>query len=238
MNDAFLPIDELVAEWLDRAGVAMPPVDVRQVARRLQLKVVCDDRQSGRARMVRMGCPGSDSGVSIFVRREARGERLQWSIAHEIGEAFAAEAFGRLDWDARGAAPGLRERVANQIANRLLLPTAWFRRDLESCQRDLFPLKAIYRTASYELIARRLLDFPPYSITAIFDQGELTRRMGNLPSRLPPLMACESAAQREAFRSGECADCSGGRFSCRAWAIHERDWKREIIRTEYLECEG
>jgi hypothetical protein len=237
MNDASNCLDELVAELLESARVGAPPVDARQIARELKLTVARDDGQSGRARIVRRARRNGSASVAILVRNDPRVERMQWSIAHELGEAFAVQAFHRLDWDARATAANARELVANQIANRLLLPANWFARDAAACDGDLFALKAIYSTASHELIALRLLDFPPHAITAIFDRDHLTRRLGNLPSRLPPLLPCEREAQRRASALGGHVDCGDGQVSCRAWAIHEPDWKREIIRTEFAELE-
>lgn len=231
-NETICCLDELAAEILQRAGIFAPPVDARQVARALGLTVAHDDGQLGRARLVRQSRQSGLRSITILIRHDPRAERMQWSIAHEIGEALAVQAFERLDWDARVCAPGLREQVANRLASGLLLPSEWFAHDAGVLQGDLIGLKARYCTASHELIARRLLDFPPEAMTTIFDQGRLTRRLGNLTWRLPPLLPCEREAQRQAFATGGYAICHQEEATCRAWAVHETSWKREILRTE------
>ena len=48
--------------------------------------------------------------------------------------------------------------MANNLAGRLLLPTAWFVADAAAENWDLIALKHRYATASHELIARRMLE--------------------------------------------------------------------------------
>jgi len=76
--------DAVVAELLERADITSPPVDALLVANRLEWPVMWDADQGGRARIQRMaGRP------TLFMRPDERPERLQWAIAHEIGEASA-----------------------------------------------------------------------------------------------------------------------------------------------------
>ncbi len=112
-------------------------------------------------------------------------------MAHEIGELFADRVFDELGVDPREAPSGARETVANQLAGRLLLPREWFGEAGAECGWDLFELKERFATASHELIARRMLDFPPSIGITIFDNGRRTFRRGNLPNRMPPLVPLE-----------------------------------------------
>ena len=79
------------------------------------------------------------------MRPEPRLERQQWAVAHEIGEHVAYHVFAHWGVDPREAAPNARETVANNLAGRLLLPTAWFAADAAACGWDLMALKARYR---------------------------------------------------------------------------------------------
>ena len=66
------------------------------------------------ARFVRLRRHAPDFGKgSIFIRPDPRPERLQWAVAHEIGESRAADVFRRLGVRAVEAAAGAREMVAN-----------------------------------------------------------------------------------------------------------------------------
>jgi hypothetical protein len=121
--------------------------------------------------------------------------------------------------------------VANALASRLLLPTAEFLEKGRACVWDLFELKQHFATASHELIARRMLDFPPLVIVSVFDQNRPTWRKSNLPGRMP----------RPSQREIDCRDAAHGQrrtvyddgppVIC-AWPIHESNWQREIVRME------
>src|SRR5205085_1778257 len=87
-------LDLAAADVLSAAAGDAPPVDAFALASGLGLKVAFDDRQSGRGRFVRLKAfARSSSRGSILVRPEPRSERLQWAVAHEIGESLAARVF-------------------------------------------------------------------------------------------------------------------------------------------------
>lgn len=227
-----LALDAVAAAVLDAAQATAPPVDAIELARALRLSVAWDDRQSGRGRTVRIGdFRGGRPRGSILLRPEPRRERLHWAIAHEIGETCAVQVFDRLGVDPREAPSGARETVANQLAGRLLLPRAWFARDAREHDWDVLRLKQRYATASHELIARRMLDFPPRIAITVFDHGRLTLRQGNLSCRPGALVPAEISGWREAHQESRSVVVED--LSCRVqvWPIHEPDWKREILRT-------
>ncbi|MCE9546673.1 MAG: ImmA/IrrE family metallo-endopeptidase [Planctomycetia bacterium] len=224
-------LNECVAALLDRQRILVPPVDAVALARALQMEIVWDRGQAGRARMVRhSSAGGGGSAQAIVLRPEPRAERRHWAVAHEIGEAHAHEVFTALGIDPRDAPPASREWVANQLANRILLPQAWFDRDGRACGWDLFELKQQYATASHELIARRMLDCEPMVVITICDQGRPSFRGGNGAARCGPLRAVESACWREVQQHNQPAECADELGTVQGWPIHEPDWKREILR--------
>lgn len=232
-EDLAAALDRVALDLLRRARITAPPVSAIALARRLDLEVVCDDRQAGRARFVRVGGPGRrPPRGTILVRSEPRTERRHWAVAHEIGEAMAWRVFGDLRIDPREAPPECRETMANHLAGRLLLPTAWLAADGAACRWNLVPLKARYATASHELIARRMLEFPGLLIVTVVDQGKISWRRSNLLGRVPPLAAVEKQCWRSAYDRGHPAECTEGAYAVRAWPVHEAGWKREILRTE------
>lgn len=224
-------LDETAFEVLAEGGVTAPPVDCLGLAERLGMAVATDGRQQARARFVRLAARGGGLN-SILLRPEPRLERRQWAVAHEIGEWVAHRVFDRLALDPREASPAYREQVANLMASRLLLPTDWYATDAERCGWDLWALKERYRTASHELLARRMLDFSAPIVITVFDQGRLTWRRSNVPGRPPALAEWERAcweqvaatvAVHQAVRQFSRAVC---------WPVHEAGWRREILRTE------
>jgi hypothetical protein len=218
--------DAVVAELLDAAGIVAPPVDALTITARLAWPVVWDTDQSGRARIQRL-----EGRPTLFVRPEERPERLQWAVAHEIGEASAWRMcrHAGVSWDELG--PRQREDVANQLAQRLLIPTGWFRTAISSSGNDLTALKQHFVTASHELIAWRWLDFAEPVIVSVFDQGELSRRRCNFASRAPILSDAERECVITARSLGATTRRTWSGGEAVAWAVHEPPWQREILRT-------
>ena len=166
-------LDRVAEKILADMGVRAPPVDAFAVAQALGIALAWDDRQEGRARYVRLSSGAGAGRATILLRPDPRLERQQWAVAHEIGEHAACRVFAHWGVDPRATSAGAREAVANAMAGRLLLPTAWFAADAAACDWDLIALKARYHTASHELIARRMLECRPPVIISIFDHRKI-----------------------------------------------------------------
>jgi len=224
-------LDETADAALTTAGVLTPPVNALAVARRLGLEVAASPFQVERARFVSLAVPETKAARgSILLRDEPRRERRQWAVAHEIGEQAAHQVFRRLSVDPAEARPTAREEVANHLAARLLLPARWFARDAPDCGWDLLELKIRYATASHELIARRMLDFPLPVIITIIDQGRLTFRRSNLPGRPPRLLPCERTCRESIAKSQAPQQALEIGYEVQGWPVYEAAWRREILR--------
>jgi len=229
-------VDRVAADVLAAAGIGEPPVDALRVAQRLGLAVAWDDRQAGRARLVTLAAAGRQT-AAILMRHDPRAEREQWAVAHELGEALAERVFGELGVDPREAPRQGREMVANAIASAILLPREFFATDGPALEWDLVALKERYRTASHELIARRMLDCSLPVYISLYDQDRLTWRRSNTSGRRPPPSELELNARRRAHESGE-AVIEFGPPKIQVWPIHEPAWQREIVRVQIDEFAG
>jgi uncharacterized protein DUF955 len=229
-------IDDTVTQFLKASRLNKPPVDSIVVADRLGFAIVWDERQIGRARIA-MVAPGRGRLPlpTIFLRPDPRPERVQWALAHEIGEAAIANVLKKARLNADQLHDQAREQCANLFARRLLLPSAWFASSAREFDFDLLALKQIYSTASHELIAWRMLDLPHPAIVSLFDHGRLQSRRSNLSGQLPPVNRAEANAWRQAHGTNKSVRLdSPTRID--AWPIHEPAWRREIVRTEVAEC--
>jgi Zn-dependent peptidase ImmA (M78 family) len=231
-------LERTAHEVLAEAAIAAPPVDAIEVASRLGMIVAREEGAQQRARFVHIG--GASRGrAAILLADDPRVERRHWAVAHEIGEAHAHLVFADLGVDPLHAASGARESIANHLAGCLLLPHDWFAAEGEALDWDLARLKERFATASHELIARRMLEMPPPVIITLWDQGKQQWRRSNV-GRAAPLSAAEGDARRAAFELGKAVRCEPselpeGVVDVRAWAVHEPEWKREIVRTELAE---
>ncbi len=245
-------LDETADEVLTAAGVRRGPVDAFALATALGIVIARDDDQPGRARYVRvrmfgpLRLPAADDDrlivepparASIWLRDDPRDERRQWAVAHELGEHASQRVFRRLGVDPREARVSARETIANQLANRLLLPSGWFVRDGAAEDWDLLALKRRYPTASHELIARRMLECGPAAVVTICDQGRINFRRGPWGRRAPPLGFQEREVWQAVHHDARPLDSDQGTTRIRGWPIHEAGWRREILRSELLEAD-
>jgi len=226
-------LDTCADELLRETKITAPPIDAILVARRLRLQVATDTRMDLRARFVRLG--GAAEGT-ILLANDPRPERVQWAVAHEIGEFVAYRVFELLGVDLKDIPSSGREQVANRLASSLLLPKRWFTDDGRAAEWDLPTLKQIYRTASHELISRRMLDMPAPVIVTLFDQGQPTWRRSNVLRHPPQLNPFEEKTWRAAFEGSRATQYDGrnlpeGIDDVRCWPVHEPGWRREILRT-------
>lgn len=235
-------LDACASEVLWEAGVDRPPIDAVLVARRLGIVVTSNESLRQRGRFVRLAdpCGGEARQGTIVVGPAERPERMQWAIAHEIGECVAHRVFQSLNIQGDSAPQHARECVANQLANCLLLPRKWFNTDGRRLNWDLVALKKRYSTASHELVARRMLDLSPPIVITLCDQGKIRWRRSNAMPRPPQLLPEEADAWRTTHITGRTTwidlNCAHtGLESVQCWPVHEPDWKREILRSAIVE---
>lgn len=220
-------VDRMVEELLGAAGVDKPPVDVLALAQRhLNMQVCLDRRQPQRGRAQRVA-----GRRQIFLRPEPTEERHQWTVAHEIGEHFKAALLQRL-----GVVPGetramAGESLANLFAYRLLVPSCWFTGDAPAHNYDLLELKQLYRTASHEVIAWRLLDLPAPCIITIVDNDHIHRRRSNAWPVRKRLEPAEQECQRSVNHLSRPRVVRADGWTVWGWPVHQADWKREILRS-------
>jgi hypothetical protein len=228
-------LDDVVAELLFAADVTAPPVDAFAVADSLGIDIAWDDQQPGRARIVALDEGDRAPRTSILVRRDPRGERQHWAVAHEIGEAASHRVFAHLGVDPREAPPAAREDVANRLAGRLLLPTIWLRAAAMETNFDLAAIKRRFVHASHELVARRMLELDAPAIITVFDQGRIKWRRSNVSGKVPRITPMEAQCQQLVHELGGPATTQDGALLVQGWPVHEPDWKREILRMEVTE---
>ncbi|MDX1967765.1 MAG: ImmA/IrrE family metallo-endopeptidase [Planctomycetaceae bacterium] len=224
--------DRVVAEMLSEGDVAAPPVDALLLGLRLEHRLAWDAEQSARGRLVRR-----DGETTILLRPEVRPERVQWAAAHELGESVAWRVCQLAGSECDDVSPRQREQLANQFAQRLLLPTAWFQQRCRELDGDLVMLKTAFSTASYELIACRFLDLATPCVVTIWDHARQTRRCSNLTAGAPPLTCSERDVWQTTHATAATTDFQSACGRIRGWAIHEPHWKREITCWEIAESD-
>ena len=230
-EDVTNTVDRMVEELLSTAGFTKPPVDAIALAQRhLGMVVVLDQRQPQRGRAQR-----TLGKKQIYLRPEPREERHQWTVAHEIGEHLKSELLERLGIQPTQAKAMAGESLANLFAYRLLVPTCWFAEDAKSLDFDLLELKKRYATSSHEVLAWRMLDLPEPCVITIIDNGEIHRRRSNAWPIKRQLVPPEKKCWEYVNKRGKPKVVREDEWTVTGWPVHELEWKREILRSEYAE---
>lgn len=230
MIDDWADVLECTArELLDAAGIETPPVDAFHLAARAGIAVALDASQRQRGRRKTL-----DGRPAVFLRPDDRPERMQWALAHELGEIHAWRVADRA-WCTDALPPGMREQIANQLASRILLPGDWFFPEADRCDDDLLALKATFATASHGLIALRLLDRDRPAVVAIFDEGLPTCRKSNRPAFGSTPAPDEGAARIAVQRDRAPLERIAGGRRIRVWPIDEAGRQRDIVITTVRE---
>ena len=226
-EDVTAAIDAMVEELLDAAKVSQPPVDAIALAQQHLGMVVClDQRQPQRGRAQR-----ALGKKQIYLRPEPREERHQWTVAHEIGEHLKSELLGRLNIEPGEARAMTGESLANLFSYRLLVPTCWFTEDAKTLEYDLLALKKRYSTSSHEVLAWRFLDLPEPCIVTIIDNERIHRRRSNAWPTKRELLPVEQQCWKYVNHYGRPKVVRDDEWTVHGWAVHQLDWKREILRS-------
>lgn len=217
-------LGDIVEQCLGRAGIDRPPVNPERIRRALGYKLFPHEDDHARGTSFRR------NGVAfVSIRPDDRAERRHFSLAHEIAELQMRELSERVGEPLHRP---FREEVCDQLAGMLLCPPAWFRADCRETGFDLFELKRLYETASYEVIAWRMLEADESAFITIFDTGMRPRRRPNPTAPFHPL---ERLAQREANETSQPIEHADEGVRVKAWPVHEvgNPVKREIVRASF-----
>lgn len=220
-------IEQVVADLLAELPRSETPLSATQLCQCLGIDVMKDRSQPTRGSTKKI-----EGRPVIFLKPDDRPERVQWALAHELGELLSVEVYERLDNSDWGEGNAVREQVANLMATELLLPTGQFRLELQACNADLHELKTVFPSASYELIASRIPQFLAVYRVAVFDQGKVTRQYSSQQTTHRTLFKAEQLCWEQTHHSGEFQEAESEQLKHRCWAIHEPDWKREILISE------
>lgn len=198
-------LEELARVALERADMGAP-VDPDVLAYRRGLRVYD-------------GGPGSAGlliAKRIYVDETLRSVRRAFTIAHEVAHDIQDEhGMPRIEW------------VADYIAAALLCPRLDFEASLRRMGWDLLHLRARYRLASYEVLARRIVALRE-ARACVFDrplQGQRDPTSYVIPHDGSPPDEDEIDAAREAIACGTPVKYRAG---LTAWPIIETAWARAI----------
>ena len=126
-----------------------------------------------------------DKDDEIILNEYNPPERRNWTFCHELAHIILGHPSLPSDEE---------EREADRLAAELMLPQRDFIPDSKGLELD--KLKELYPHASYEVIARRCLQFN-MGVLTIFDHQQVTSRLGSEGMNYPPSPAAEELQMME-----------------------------------------
>ena len=235
-EELFDAIDREVLDVLERHNLDGPPVDAEALAQDefdLLVREATDEDQAPQPG--RFGPrPARRPGFrEVVIRPEATDQARQLICAKACAREIVPRVFTRLkapfDRDNRSA----NAQVVGFIMPRLLLPTRWFRRDARKLQFHVLELRDIYATATYEMVAQRLLDIADDDpvVVAVADDGSVVYRKANQGSPGRTLTAAEDKARRIAEETQEPAKARLAGWTSWAYPVPDGPYHRIILRS-------
>jgi hypothetical protein len=226
-EELFDAIDRLVAGLLERAGVVAPPVDALRIAEEhLGIPVVYaepeDEGDDGPARRRASG--------GIVLAPHMTDEQQHTAAAHAIARSLLPNLLVKLD-----ITPGTESKQAAAhfralIVSRLLVPTRLFRSAQRECKTDVPALAGVFRTATFEAVALRLLDLDQPCVMAIVDDGVVAVRRGNTSAESKRLTAAEQQCLDRVMKFDLPERVRADGWTVHGWPVPGRPIRRVVLR--------
>jgi len=222
-------VERLVAGLLERAGAAEPPVDALRIAEHhLGIPVTEEEPEEDERGRPRAGSRRRSEGI-VF-SPHASEEQRHTLAAQGIARALLPDMLRKF-----GIEPGTENKqsaalIRSLISGRLLVPTRQLRSALRTCKYDLAALKKVFRTASLETIAHRLLDLDDPCVIAVVDDGVVSSRRGNAAAVSKKLTPAEQKCL-DRVREQDLPDVQRLEgWSVQGWPVPNRPFQRVILR--------
>jgi predicted transcriptional regulator len=224
-------IDRLVAQFLERAGVAEPPVDALRLAEdHLGIPVEYaepeEEDEYGRPRRARRPA----GGTGLVLSPEMTDEQQQAAAAHAIARTLLPDLLRRLDITPGTESKQAAAHLRGLIAPRLLIPTRMLRSALRSCKYEVPALKGVFATAGFEAVALRLLDLDGPCVVAVVDDGVVAVRRGNREPTSRKLTPAEQACLDRVMELDEPQRVRADGWTAQGWPVPDRPFRRVVLR--------
>ena len=229
-EDLFDACDRLVAGLLDRAGAAAPPVDALRVADdHLGISVeFVEPEEDERGRPRAGGHRRPTSGIVLSSHMTA--EQRQTAAARGIARALVPDLLRKLDIEPGSESKAAAAHFRALLAARVLVPTRMLKTALRDCKYDVPALRAVFATATVELVAGRLLDLDDPCVITVIDDGVVATRRGNAVPPGRALVPAEQQCLDRVMHLDSPARIRAGGWTAHGWPVPNRPFRRVVLR--------
>jgi hypothetical protein len=223
-------VERLVAGMLERAGVTAAPVDALALAdRHLGIPVEwvepAEEDDDGRRRPRPRA-----AGSGIALRTDMSAEQRQRAAADGVARHLLPDISRKL-----GVVPGSESKqfaahVRTLVLARVLIPTRLLRAALRDCKYDVPALHSVFRTASMEAVAARLLDLDSPCVIAVVDDDVVASRRSNFMQAGRKLEAAEQECVAQITALDLPHRARVGEWTAWGWPVPGRPFRRILLR--------
>lgn len=223
-------VERLVGGLLERAGVTTPPVDALRIAEEhlgIPVEVVepAEEDETGRRRP-----RARSNSAGITLTTDMSASQRQRVAADGIARHLMPEILHKL-----GVVPGSENKqfvahVRGLVVPRILIPTRLLRSALRDHKYDVPALAKVFRTASTEMVALRLLDLDSPCVISIIDDGVVATRRGNQSAESKKLEPAEQACHDRVSELELPHRVRQGGWTVQGWHVPDRPFRRIILR--------
>ncbi len=229
-EDLQLAIDSVVGKFLERLRLFRPPVDWIEVAGALPgLAWQPDDHAAGITRKK------AAARGSVMLGDGLADEQNQRIAAQAIAHTLMPELLKQM-----GAQPGEKAPSAwtRLVVGRLMVPPAWFQTLWRESGGEFPRVLQGFGSTPLELLAARLVEGSEPAVVTVIDHGVATQRISNGPRVGRGLLDLEKECLEYVNRFSRARQMSSGAMTVWGWPIHRADWKKELLRTLFVEDSG
>lgn len=226
-------IDRVVLQLLQEAGIDEPPVPTIDLLQHqfnytiaFQEEEEDEDPHLARykrpprkqSRQLMLNPAQSDEGQSVAAARACAREMLP-GILKRLGVVQGSDN------------RSVQNSLVSLIAPRLLLPGRWFEKSSRRANYDLIRIHEEFSTATFEMIAVRLLDFEDPMIISIVDDGAIALRKSNAFPVKRELVAAETDCLQKIQETEDPEKVRKDGWSVWGWPIPNGPFNRIILRS-------
>jgi hypothetical protein len=204
-------LERTARRLLTLGGVTAPPVDALALGAELfGLEVVLATTAPRRQKR---------ELLTVTLPATAGTEERHLAAARAVAERHKADVLRSLGLEPTARLGLAGGTLMKRLAERILVPSAWFRRAVADLSGDLYALKERFATTSYELLADRWLELTKSAVIACVDDDVTLWRRSNVPRVGKGLAPAELACLAAVRAQGAPAEVNQGGWHARAWPI-------------------
>lgn len=220
-------IETVVGKFLEDLHLYRPPVDWVEIA--LGMPGLQKQDQTKATGLTRKKAAAKGT---LLLSEDLADEQNQRLAAQAIAHTLMGKILGLMGGEPDSKAPSAWVKL---VVKELMVPSAWFHALWREFDGDFTRVLKGFGPIPLEFPAQRMVEGPEPTVVAIIDHGSLIHRFSNGPRPGKTLLPLEKECLEYVNRFSRARRMSGGDLTVWGWPIHRSDWRKEVLRTVFVE---